>query len=112
MGNKRKKESEETPTPVETVAPPAPPEPSGPQWYARKAEDWEMEDKTLPWQQFRCRGCNGETWGRDPVKHDICEDCGYLLRRELAELEVAQVKQRSVRLLNPFAGFPIPVKTR
>jgi len=111
MANKRKKESEEPePTPTETVENPAPP--SGPQWYARKAEDWELEDKALPWQQFRCRGCNGETWGRDPLKHDVCEDCGYLLRRELAELEAGQIKQRSVRLLNPFAGMPIPIKTR
>jgi hypothetical protein len=95
-------------TTTETIENPVP----APTWYARKAEDWEIEDQALPWQQYRCRNCNGETWGRDPLKHDLCEDCGYLLRREMAEYEVEQVKQRSVRLLNPFAGMPIPVKTR
>jgi hypothetical protein len=106
-----KKKKEETPvlTTTESVENP---EPVQLPWYARKAEDWEIEDKAQPWQQFRCRNCNGETWGREPDKHDLCEDCGYLLRREMAEFEVSQVKQRSVRILNPFGGMPIPVKQR
>jgi hypothetical protein len=114
MSNKKK--TNETPvlTPTELIENPPGAEPQEPQppWFARKAEDWELEDKQLPWQQYRCRNCNGETWSRLPEKHDLCEDCGYLLRREMAELEVGQIRGRGGRLLNPFAGMPIPVKTR
>jgi hypothetical protein len=115
MANKRKKESEE---PTSAAAPPgdtqdiAPVPNPDPPWYARKAEDYQQEDPSLPWQKFRCRNCNGETWGRMPDKHDICEDCGYRLRVEIAENEVGQIRQRQTRLMNPFASLPIPVKTR
>jgi hypothetical protein len=113
MANKRKKDVEETPVlaPTESIENPAP-APEGPAWYSRKAEDYQQEDPALPWQRFRCRNCNGETWGRMPDKHDICEDCGYRLRVEIAENEVGQIRQRQTRLMNPFASLPIPVKTR
>jgi len=113
VSKKKNNQEPEVVVPTETIENPAPPEPAPqPPWYARKAEDFNIEDPALPWQQFRCRNCNGETWGRMPEKHDLCEDCGYLLRMEMAEMEVGQIRQRSTRILNPFAGMPIPVKTR
>jgi hypothetical protein len=111
--SKKKNNDATVAVPTEVMENPVAPDPvNQPAWYARKAEDWELEDQALPWQEFRCRECNGETWGRLPEKHDVCEDCGYLLRREMAELEVGQIRQRSVRLMNPFASLPIPVKQR
>ena len=75
-----------------------------PPFDSRKAEDWEREDVTLPWQQSRCRGCNNPTWTREPAQHDLCEECGYLLRDQMQELAGKQRAQRMDRFVNPFEG--------
>jgi hypothetical protein len=70
----------------------------------RKAEDWDREDVTLPWQQARCRGCNNPMWTREPAQHDLCEECGYLLRDQMQDLATKQRAQRMDRFVNPFEG--------
>ncbi len=72
---------------------------------AIKAEDWQCEPKDLPWQNdVRCRECNKPMWVRQPERHDVCEDCGWLLREQIQELHNAQRTVLSERFVNPFMG--------
>lgn len=71
---------------------------------ARKAEDWDREDRSLPWQTPRCRECNYPMWTREPAKHDTCEECGWLIRDQLQTQATQLRQQRSDRLINPFSG--------
>jgi hypothetical protein len=73
-------------------------------YHVEKVEDWQREPAELPWQIFNCRNCNGLVTSRIPAKHDICELCGYLIRTELAEMEVKAMRRRADVYINPFAG--------
>ena len=72
---------------------------------APKAEDWQSEPKDLPWQNdVRCRECNKPMWVRQPEKHDICEECGWLLREQIQDMHTQQRHHVSDRFVNPFMG--------
>ena len=73
---------------------------------SRKAEDWQREDASLPWQRPRCRECNYPMYTREPQKHDLCEECGYLIRDQMQQLGNQQMAQRSTQFVNPFSNDP------
>ena len=77
----------------------------------RRAEDWNNEPTELPWQQPRCRNCNNFMWTRQPERHDICEECGYILRDQMQMNETVKTRQRTDVILNPFAGGPFSGQT-
>lgn len=73
---------------------------------SRKAEDWELEPPDALWQQPRCRNCGQPMWTRQPEKHDICEECGYLMRDQQQTYERQQRQHHADRIVNPFDGGP------
>lgn len=70
----------------------------------RKAEDWQSEPKDLPWQHVRCRECNTPMYVRQPHLHDLCEECGWMLREQIQQMHKQQRVQATNRFVNPFMG--------
>jgi hypothetical protein len=87
----------------EPVSTPEPPPERQPPPDAIMAEDWQLEPKDLPWAvDARCYHCNHVMWTRQPLRHDICETCGWLLRDEAQSMAAKQRAHAGTQLVNPF----------